>query len=74
MNVEEAYQCGVRSQNMDSEQATRAFYSVCGIHSIITGAPASANSNDVFTYEYWCPERDPPSDVLNSFYEGYYNG
>ena len=72
MTKNEAYNVGKRSQNMDVTTAVRSFYAACGIKSHEFLAPASMN--DDYSYNYWCPDSDPDSNILDSFYEGYYNG
>jgi hypothetical protein len=74
MTREEAFDCGVRCQNMDSERATRTFYEACGIKSTTIHAPASPNLSDTMTYKYWCPDSDPASDLMEAFANGFYNG
>ena len=66
MTSDEAYDCGVRSKSMDTDAALRAFYSSCGFDSVTITTPEG--------YAYFCPSDDPPSALMDMFWEGYHNG
>ena len=63
MTSTEAFECGVRCKNMDTETAMRTFYTVCGIHSMVVKSPEG--------YLYWLPDEDPSGNLLENFWSGY---
>ena len=70
MTREEAFDCGIRCQNMDTETAQRTFYSAYGIRSTDISSPSVDGANN---YNYWCPESDPPSEFMDQFWSGYHS-
>ena len=76
MLTEEAafkFGCDLKERGVDKTQAEKDLHSACGIRWHTMNAPSSPNPEDNITYEYFCPEIDPPSAICDAFWNGYYN-
>lgn len=70
---QEAFDAGVRTKNMNlkEDDATRVLLSITGCNPSTITVPAG--SDDDITYTCLLSESDPPIEIADSFWEGYYS-